>query len=61
MRRYLSAGEIAKLEKVDKSTVTHWIKKGLFENITTAGHRGRRARYLIPLESYAKFKSSKKR
>lgn len=56
MKSFLNAAEIARLEGVDKSTVTIWIKKGYFENITRVGNHGQ---YRIPLASYEKFKQDR--
>lgn len=56
MKQYLNAAEIARIEGVDKSTVTHWIKKGYFKNIVRVGDRGQ---YRIPLSSYEEFKKTR--
>lgn len=53
MKQFLNASEIARIEKVDKSTVSYWIKKGYFENISRVGEKGP---YRIPLASYEVFR-----
>lgn len=53
MRRSLNAAQIARVEKVHKTTVSRWIKKGLFEK---AFWDDTTHQYLIPLSSYEKFK-----
>lgn len=56
MKQFLNAAEIARIEGVDKSTVTHWIKKGYFKHVVRVGKRGQ---YRIPLSSYEEFKKKK--
>ncbi|HUW22404.1 MAG TPA: helix-turn-helix domain-containing protein [Candidatus Bathyarchaeia archaeon] len=56
MKAFLNAAEIARIEGVDKSTVTIWIKKGYFKNVVRVGNRGQ---YRIPLSSYEEFKKEK--
>jgi len=56
MRAFLNAAEIARIEGVDKSTVTIWVKKGYFKNVQRVGDRGQ---YRIPLTSYEEFKKEK--
>ena len=49
MKAYLTASEVAKLLKVDRATVTRWIKKGIITNvIRPAGTR----QWRIPLSVY---------
>ena len=49
MKAYLNASEVAKLLKVDRATVSRWLKKGLISGAVRAGdsHQWR-----IPLEAY---------
>jgi len=56
MRGYFRASEIAKIEKVDRTTVWHWIKKGYFKNVS----RDAKGRYKIPLSSYEAFKRNER-
>jgi len=56
MKAFLNAAEIARIEGVDKSTVTIWIKKGYFKNVQRVGDRGQ---YRIPLASFEEFKKEK--
>jgi hypothetical protein len=53
MKQFLNAADIARVEKVDKSTVTDWIKKGYFGKVRKI-HPG--GQYVIPLSVYEKFK-----
>ncbi len=49
MKAFLNASEISKLLKVDRATVTRWIKKGLIKGvIRPKGSQNWR----IPLASY---------
>jgi excisionase family DNA binding protein len=49
MRGYLNASEVAKLLKVDRATVTRWIKKGIIKNvIRPEGTQN----YRIPISAY---------
>ena len=52
MKAYLNASEVAKLLKVDRSTVSRWLKKGSFKGAVRidSTHQWR-----IPLEAYEKF------
>jgi excisionase family DNA binding protein len=52
MKAYLNASEIAKLLKVDRATVSRWIKKGLLKGAIRLKdtHQWR-----IPLASYEDF------
>ncbi len=52
MKTYLNASELGKLIKVDRATVTRWLKKGLVEGAISPseGHQWR-----IPLRSVDKF------
>ena len=52
MKAFLNASEVAKMLKVDRSTVVRWLGKGLFKGAVRieANHHWR-----IPLESYEKF------
>lgn len=52
MKAYLNASELAKLIKVDRATVSRWLKKGLIKGASRAGdsHQWR-----IPLDAYERF------
>jgi predicted site-specific integrase-resolvase len=52
MKAYLNAADIAKMQRVHKSTVTRWIKRGLLERVERP--QGTLA-WRVPLESYQKF------
>jgi excisionase family DNA binding protein len=52
MKAYLNASEMAKLLKVDRATVSRWLKKGL---VKSAVRTGDSHQWRIPLESYEKF------
>lgn len=52
MKQYLNAAEVARIQKVHKSTVIKWIKKGYFEGVKRPGGKGQ---YRIPLASYEEF------
>lgn len=56
MKQSLNASQIARVEKVHKSTVSHWIKDGRFEKVFWDENTGQ---YLIPLSSYEKFKKTR--
>lgn len=56
MKAFLNAAEIARVEGVDKSTVTIWIKRGYFKNVQRVGEHGQ---YRIPLASYEEFKKER--
>lgn len=58
MKRSLNAAQIARVEKVHKTTVSKWIKKGLLEKAFWDEDTGQ---YLIPLASYEKFKRQRQR
>jgi excisionase family DNA binding protein len=49
MKAYLNAAELAKLLKVNRATVSRWIKQGL---ITGAFRPGKQQQWRIPLSSY---------
>jgi len=49
MKRYLNASEVARLLKVDRATVTRWIKKGIIKNVLRP--KGTQ-NYRIPLSQY---------
>ena len=52
MKAYLNAAEVAKLLKVDRATVSRWIKKGLLKGAlrVEVNHQWR-----IPLSVYEEF------
>lgn len=52
MKQFLNAAEIARLQNVDKSTISKWIKKGMFKDVSRPGGKGQ---YRIPLSSYEDF------
>ena len=49
MKLFLNASEVAKLLKVDRATVTRWVKKGLIKGVIRP--KGARM-WRIPLASY---------
>lgn len=51
MKAYLNASEVAKLLKVDRATVSRWLKKGILKGAIRPGdgHQWR-----IPMEAYEK-------
>jgi len=49
MKGYLNASEVAKLLKVDRATVTRWIKKGIIKNVLRP--KGTQ-NYRIPISEY---------
>jgi len=55
MKAYLNASEIAKLLRVDRATVSRWVKKGIIQGAIrpTNTHQWR-----IPLEAYDKLVKS---
>lgn len=58
MKAYLNASEVAKLLKVNRSSVSRWIKKGYLKGVLRVGAA---QQWRIPLEAYENFiKSSKK-
>jgi excisionase family DNA binding protein len=52
MKAFLNASEIAKLLRVNRSTVVRWLEKGLIKG---AMRPSGRHQWRIPLESYDKF------
>jgi excisionase family DNA binding protein len=52
MKAYLNAAEVAKLLKVDRSTVTRWLNKGYFRG---AMRPNTNYQWRIPLEAYDRF------
>lgn len=57
MKSFLTASGVAKLEKVNRSTVMRWIKKGLLGEIKRVGTNGN---YRISLTNYETFKKENK-
>jgi len=53
MKAFLTANKISKLEKVHRSTVVRWIKKGLFGKVKRTGKSGS---YVISLSQYEQFR-----
>ncbi len=51
MKAYLNASEIAKLLRVDRATVSRWVKKGVIQGAIRPNHTGQ---WRIPLEAYDK-------
>jgi excisionase family DNA binding protein len=51
MKAYLNASEVAKLLRVDRATVSRWLKKGRIQGAIRADSAGQ---WRIPLESYDK-------
>ncbi len=51
MKAYLNASEIAKLLRVDRATVSRWVKKGVIHGAIRPNHTGQ---WRIPLEAYDK-------
>lgn len=49
MKQFLNAAEIARIHRVDRSTVAKWIKRGKFKNVSRLGGTGH---YQVPLASY---------
>jgi len=56
MKTFLNASEVAKLLKVDRATVSRWLKKGLIEGAISPseGHQWR-----IPLSSIEKLRKER--
>ncbi len=52
MKAYLNASEVAKLLRVDRATVSRWLKKGLVKGAIKPGDVGQ---WRIPLEAYEGF------
>jgi excisionase family DNA binding protein len=51
MKAYLNASEIAKLLRVDRATVSRWVKKGVIPGAIRPTNTGQ---WRIPLEAYDK-------
>ena len=51
MKAYLNASEVATLLRVDRSTISRWLKKGRIRGAIRADRAGQ---WRIPLESYDK-------
>ncbi len=49
MKGYLNASEVAKILKVNRATITRWIKKGIIKNVFRP--KGTR-NYHIPISEY---------
>jgi excisionase family DNA binding protein len=49
MKAYLNASEIAKLLRVDRATVSRWLKKGLFRGALKPGDG---TQWRVPLDAY---------
>jgi len=55
MKAYLNASEIAKLLRVDRATVSRWVKKGVIPGAIRPNNTGQ---WRIPLEAYDKIVKS---
>jgi len=55
MKKFLTAAEIAKLEKVSNMTATRWVRKGYFPNARKVGKTFR-----VPLSDYDTWRESTK-
>lgn len=51
MKAYLNASEVAKLLRVDRATVSRWVKKGVIQGAIRPNDTGQ---WRIPLETYNK-------
>ena len=52
MKAYLNASEVAKLLKVNRSTVSRWLNKGAFKGAVRPDNAHQ---WRIPLDAYEKF------
>jgi len=52
MKAYLNASEVAKLLRVNRATVSRWLKRGLLKGAIKPGDGGQ---WRIPLETYEGF------
>ncbi len=55
MKTFLNASEMAKLLKVDRATVTRWIRKGLIKGVIRPA---KTQQWRIPLSSYEQLMKS---
>lgn len=55
MKKFLTAAEIARLEKVSNMTATRWVRKGYFPNARKVGKT-----YRVPLSDYDTWRESTK-
>jgi excisionase family DNA binding protein len=55
MKAYLNASEVAKLLRVDRATVSRWVKKGIIPGAIRPHDTGQ---WRIPLEAYDKLVKS---
>lgn len=55
MKKYLNAGEIARLEGIGKATVTRYIRAGLFGNVRKVAKEWR-----VPIVAYEKWRRTTK-
>ncbi len=55
MKKFLTAADIARLEKVSNMTATRWIRKGIFQNARKVGKT-----YRIPISDYNVWRESTK-
>ena len=51
MKAYLNASEVAKLLRVDRATVSRWVKRGVIKGAIRPDNTGQ---WRIPLEAYDK-------
>jgi excisionase family DNA binding protein len=57
MKAYLNASEVAKLLKVDRATVSRWVKRGVIKGAIRPDNT---RQWRIPLEAYDKLVRSDK-
>jgi len=55
MKAYLNASEVAKLLRIDRATVSRWLKKGIIQGAIQPHNTGQ---WRIPLEAYDKLVKS---
>ena len=53
MKKYLNAGEIARLEGISRATVTRYIRAGLFGDVRKVAKKWR-----VPIVAYEKWRES---
>jgi len=55
MKAYLNASEVAKLLRVDRATVSRWVKRGVIKGVIRPDNT---RQWRIPLEAYDKLVKS---
>lgn len=55
MKAYLNAAEVAKLLRVDRATVSRWVKRGVIKGAIRPENNGQ---WRIPLDAYDKLLKS---